>query len=79
MQSLSPTVSVVVPTFNESQNLPHLVGLLDKALGDTPWEVVFVDDNSPDGTWKVAKQLAKDDGRVRCIRRVGRRDRKSVV
>lgn len=73
MQSLSPTVSVVVPTFNESQNLPHLVGLLDKALGEIPWEVVFVDDDSPDGTWKVAKQLAKDDGRVRCIRRVGRR------
>ena len=73
MQLFSPTVSVVVPTFNESQNLPRLVGLLDKTMGDIPWEVVFVDDNSPDGTWKVAKQLAQDDARVRCIRRVGRR------
>lgn len=73
MRSYFPTVSVVVPTFNESQNLPRLVGLLDEAMGDMPWEVVFVDDDSPDGTWKVAKQMAKDDPRVRCIRRVGRR------
>ncbi|MBP7482169.1 MAG: polyprenol monophosphomannose synthase, partial [Lacunisphaera sp.] len=73
MQSFSPMVSVVVPTFNESQNLPRLVGLLDEAMGDISWAVVFVDDDSPDGTWKVAKELAKDDRRVRCIRRVGRR------
>ena len=73
MQSFSPIVSVVVPTFNESQNLSRLVGLLDKAMGDIAWEVIFVDDDSPDGTWKVAKQMAMDDVRVRCIRRVGRR------
>jgi len=69
----SPTVSVVVPTFNESQNLPRLVALLDRTLGDMAWEVVFVDDDSPDGTWQVAKQLAQADPRVRCLRRVGRR------
>lgn len=73
MQSTPPTVSVVVPTFNESQNLPRLVASLAKTMGDMPWEVVFVDDNSPDGTWKVAKQLAQDDPKVRCLRRVGRR------
>lgn len=73
MQSFSPTVSIVVPTFNESQNLPRLVGLLDSTMGDISWEVVFVDDDSPDGTWQVAKQLALEDARVRCLRRVGRR------
>ena len=73
MRAPSPTVSVVVPTFNESQNLPRLVAQLDKTLGDMAWEVVFVDDNSPDGTWHVAKQLAQADPRVRCLRRVGRR------
>ncbi|WP_428681659.1 glycosyltransferase [Reyranella sp.] len=73
MQPFLPTVSIVVPTFNESQNLPRLVGLLDRAMGEIPWEVVFVDDDSPDGTWQVAKQLAREDARVRCIRRVGRR------
>lgn len=73
MHPTSPTISIVVPTFNESQNLPRLVALLDKTLDGTPWEVVFVDDNSPDGTWKVAKSLAATDARVRCLRRVGRR------
>ena len=37
------------------------------------WEVIFVDDNSPDGTWNVVRDLARQDSRVRCIRRIGRR------
>ena len=37
------------------------------------WEVIFVDDNSPDGTWDVVRALARQDTRVRCIRRIGRR------
>ena len=37
------------------------------------WEVIFVDDNSPDGTWDVVRALAQQDSRVRCIRRIGRR------
>ena len=37
------------------------------------WEVIFVDDNSPDGTWEVVRGLARQDCRVRCIRRIGRR------
>jgi len=37
------------------------------------WEVVFVDDNSPDGTWDVVRALARRDSRVRCVRRIGRR------
>jgi len=73
MQPFSPAVSIVVPTFNESRNLRRLVDQLDRAMGTIPWEVVFVDDDSPDGTWKVAKDLARADARVRCIRRVGRR------
>jgi dolichol-phosphate mannosyltransferase len=73
MHPLSPTVSVVVPTFNESQNLRRLVALLHQALAGLTWEVVFVDDDSPDGTWLVAKELAQEDPRVRCLRRVGRR------
>src|SRR5205085_844869 len=38
-----------------------------------PWEVVFVDDNSPDHTWQVVRELSRRDPRVRCIRRIGRR------
>lgn len=66
-------LSIVVPTFNEAHNVPVLVDLLDKAMKGLAWEVVFVDDDSPDGTARVAKQLSQADPRVRCIRRVGRR------
>ena len=69
----SPVVSVVVPTFNERDNVTRLYRKLEAALKDVAWEVVFVDDNSPDGTWDVVRDLARQDGRVRCIRRIGRR------
>jgi dolichol-phosphate mannosyltransferase len=68
-----PHLSVVVPTFNERDNVTTLYRRLEAAFGATPWEVVFVDDNSPDGTWEVVRGLAQRDPRVRCIRRIGRR------
>src|SRR5215475_9274842 len=68
-----PVISVVVPTFNERDNVTKLYRKLEATLGGIAWEVVFVDDNSPDGTWDVVRGLARQDGRVRCIRRIGRR------
>ena len=64
---------VVVPTFNERDNVPKLLAKLDAALSGIAWEAIFVDDNSPDGTWQVVHQLAQADPRVRCLRRIGRR------
>ncbi len=69
----SPILTVVVPTFNESANVPLLVERVASALEGVDWELVFVDDNSPDATSAVAKDLGRRDSRVRCIRRVGRR------
>jgi dolichol-phosphate mannosyltransferase len=66
-------LSLVVPTFNESKNLPELLRRLEAALVDTNWEVVFVDDDSPDGTASLARTIARNDPRVRCLQRVGRR------
>jgi dolichol-phosphate mannosyltransferase len=68
-----PLLSVVVPSFNERDNVTVLYRRLETTLAGIPWEVVFVDDNSPDGTWEVVRSLARQDPRVRCIRRVGRR------
>ncbi|KWV60546.1 dolichol monophosphate mannose synthase [Bradyrhizobium macuxiense] len=68
-----PQLSVVVPTFNERDNVTVLYRRLDATLKDVAWEVIFVDDNSPDGTWDVVRHLASQDSRVRCIRRIGRR------
>src|SRR5262245_15099148 len=66
-------LSIVVPTFKESGNVPTLVERLDAALKGVEWEVIFVDDDSPDGTTGVVKGLAASDHRVRCLRRVRRR------
>ena len=68
-----PELSVVVPTFNERDNVTVLYRRLEATLAGIPWEVVFVDDNSPDGTCEVVRGLARKDSRVRCIRRIGRR------
>jgi dolichol-phosphate mannosyltransferase len=69
----APELCIVVPTFNERANVPLLVERLRRALVSCDWEVVFVDDNSPDGTAAVAGAIGEDDRRVRCIRRIGRR------
>jgi dolichol-phosphate mannosyltransferase len=68
-----PALSVVVPTFNERDNVTKLYQKLEATLQGVAWEVIFVDDNSPDGTWDVVRGLARQDARVRCIRRIGRR------
>ena len=70
---VTPQLSIIVPTFKERGNVAELVRRLDAALAGIAWEAIFVDDNSPDGTAQVAKDLARTDERVRCIRRVGRR------
>jgi dolichol-phosphate mannosyltransferase len=72
-QAVTPELSVVVPTFNERDNVVTLFRKLETALAGRAWEVIYVDDNSPDGTWDVVRALAREDSRVRCIRRIGRR------
>ncbi len=69
----TPQLSVIVPTFNERDNVTTLFRRLEAALLGVNWEVIFVDDNSPDGTWDLVRSLARQDSRVRCIRRIGRR------
>src|SRR6202140_2753589 len=73
------TLTVVVPCFNERANVAPMVAALDRALAGIDWEVVFVDDDSPDGTSATARELARGDARVRCIRRIGRRGLSSAV
>src|SRR5262245_27047814 len=68
-----PELSIVVPTFNETKNVPLVVARLADALEGVRWEVIFVDDNSPDGTAATAREIAYGDARVRCLRRIGRR------
>ncbi len=66
-------LSVIVPTYNERENVPELVLRLSQQLAGVEWEVIFVDDDSPDGTAEVVRSLARHDPRVRCLQRIGRR------
>src|SRR5579864_7396279 len=75
----APTLTVVVPCYNERPNVAPLIARLDAALYGIAWEVVYVDDNSPDGTTAEVRRIAQTDSRVRCIRRIGRRGLSSAV
>ncbi|PKB25879.1 dolichol-phosphate mannosyltransferase [Novosphingobium kunmingense] len=72
-------LGVVLPTYNERGNLRSMVDRLDKALAGIGWEVIVVDDNSPDGTADEARTLAQEDARVRVIQRIGRRGLSSAA
>jgi len=68
-----PRVSIIVPTYCEAENVAPTVAAIESALGGIAWEIIFVDDDSPDGTVAAVRTLGEHDGRVRVIRRVGRR------
>ncbi len=66
-------LSVVLPTYNERNNVPELIRRLELALEGMRWEAIFVDDDSPDGTADVVRTFARHDARIRVLHRVGRR------
>jgi glycosyltransferase involved in cell wall biosynthesis len=67
---LTTMALVIVPTYNEADNIARLVGMILQQ--DAPLHVVVVDDNSPDGTGQVADRLATADARVSVIHRAGK-------
>lgn len=66
-------LAIVLPTFNESGNVGPMVNRLEKALEGVSYEVIFVDDDSPDGTADVVRRLAEDHDNLRVLQRIGRR------
>jgi len=66
-------LAIVVPTFNERENVRPLLDKLEAALDGIDWEVIFVDDDSADGTARVARSLALEKSNVRVLQRIGRR------
>lgn len=72
-------LTVVVPSFNEIDNVEPLIERLHSALDGIEWEVIYVDDDSPDGTAVKVRELAQTDPRVRCIQRIGRRGLSTAV
>ncbi|WP_298200010.1 glycosyltransferase family 2 protein [Novosphingobium sp.] len=72
-------LGIVLPTYNERGNLRSMIERLDAALAGIAWEVIVVDDNSPDGTADEARAVAREDRRVRVLQRIGRRGLSSAA
>lgn len=78
-EASTPVVSVIVPTYNETENIRLILARLREALTDHAYEIVVVDDDSEDETWRVAEALARSDRRIRVIRRTAERGLSSAV
>ena len=70
---MSIDLSVVIPTFNERENIDAIIDSVSIVLVDINWEIIFVDDDSPDGTSDYIKDISRKNDRIRCLRRINRR------
>lgn len=68
----SPLLSIVLPTYNERENILLLMDEIERVL-DVPYECIVVDDDSPDGTWKSVEEYARSHPQVRLLRRTDER------
>jgi dolichol-phosphate mannosyltransferase len=74
-----PELTIVVPTLDERENLSPLIAGLDSVLAGVDYEILFVDDDSSDGTSDLAREIAQHDRRVRMLQRIGRHGLSSAV
>lgn len=76
----SIALSVILPTYQEAENIVAAVRAVQVVLRHSAsYEIIVVDDDSPDGTWSLVDGLAADDGRIRCHRRLDRRGLASAI
>ncbi len=68
-----PSLSIVIPTYNEKNNISKILEKLKKSLKGITYEIIFVDDNSPDGTSFEIRNFIKNSSKIQLIHRVGRR------
>jgi dolichol-phosphate mannosyltransferase len=66
-------IAIVLPTFKERQNVAELISRLETTLQGLRWEIIFVDDDSPDDTAGLVLTYARRDPRIRLLHRIGRR------
>lgn len=66
-------LAVVIPTYNERENIPIVLSSLSRVLYDIDWEAIIVDDDSPDGTAEFVREMAARNPQIRVLERIGRR------
>ena len=72
-------LSIILPTYNEKENISPLIESLMHQVEGRRFEIIVVDDDSPDGTWKTVKQLQQHTPQIRLIRRIGERGLASAL
>ena len=68
-----PQITLIIPTYNESENISPLIQEIDKALLGIDWAIIFVDDDSKDGTVSEIEKFVNSDSRIDCVLRRGTR------
>ncbi len=77
--TIGTVLTLVLPTYNESANLPGMLAEITRVLGSVPHEIIVVDDNSPDQTWKLAEDLRAHYPQLKVLRRTDKRGLSSAV
>lgn len=72
-------VAIIVPVLNEAANVERLIAAVSVVLAGRGWELLFVDDNSGDGTADLVRQIGRTDRHIRVVQRLGRRGLSSAV
>ena len=72
-------LSIIIPTYNERGNVRPMIEKLEALFTPGSFEIVYVDDNSPDGTADTVRQIGREKPHVRCVQRVGRRGLSSAA
>ncbi len=78
----NPEISVIMPTFNERENINDLISEISLYLLNhlgKPFEFIIVDDDSPDRTWEVVQKIFGSDSKVRVIRRITQKGLASAI
>lgn len=82
LSSQTPQLSIIVPCYNERENIRPFIEEIREVFKEESllkWEIIFVDDNSPDETIKIIREESQKDSRIRGLRRIGRRGLSSAV
>ncbi len=69
---MADKISVVVPTYNEAENIEDILRKIDEVLAEREFEILVVDDNSPDGTAEIVRKVQKDIDEVRLMVKEGK-------
>ncbi len=66
-------ISIIIPTYNEADNVSTLINQIERALKKHSFEIIIVDDNSPDKTWRIVKKLTKTKKHLKLIHRTNQK------